>query len=188
MQILEDSEIIALFRQRSQDAISAAQLKYGALCINMAANLTGSRQDAEECLNDALLRLWDSIPPNMPESLGGYLMTVCRRLALDCRKSKMREKRGSGQAELAFDELAGCIASPDQPEAQFDQRALQSAISAFLDQQPAEARVMFLLRYWSCLSVQEVADECGAGVSKVKMTLLRTRNKLKEHLEQEGYL
>ena len=132
MQILEDSEIIALFRQRSQDAISAAQHKYGALCINMAANLTGSRQDAEECLNDALLRLWDSIPPNMPESLGGYLMTVCRRLALDCRKSKMREKRGSGQAELAFDELAGCIASPDQPEAlrRLEKRDLRISRSA----------------------------------------------------------
>ena len=154
----------------------------------MAANLTGSRQDAEECLNDTLMRLWNKIPPAKPESLGGFFMTVCRRIALDKRKMQNREKRGGGQADLAFEELSACIASPDRPEEQFDKRALSGAISKFLDTLPAESRVMFVLRYWSCLSVQEVAAECGAGESKVKMTLMRIRQKLKAYLEQEGYL
>ncbi|MBP0967520.1 MAG: RNA polymerase sigma factor [Oscillospiraceae bacterium] len=188
MQIMEDSEIIQLFEKRDQQAIEQTEQKYGTLGIRMAAGLTGSQQDAEECLNDTLMRLWNRIPPEKPESLGGFFMTVCRRLALDRRKAQHREKRGGSQTALAFEELSECIASPERPEEQFDRRALSGAISRFLDTLPAEARVMFILRYWSCLSVQEVAAECGAGESKVKMTLLRTRNKLKEYLKQEGYL
>ena len=188
MQTTEDLEIIQLFESRDQRAIHETEQKYGGLCISMASNLTGSRQDAEECLNDALMRLWEKIPPAKPESLGGFLLTVCRRLALDRRKMLHREKRGGGQTAVAFEELSECIASKEDPEAQFDKRALSGAISRFLDTLPAETRVMFILRYWSCLSVQEIAAECGAGESKVKMTLLRTRNKLREYLEQEGYL
>ena len=187
MQPMDDGDILELYQQRDQRAISETQQKFGGLCMQMACSLTGSRQDAEECLNDALLRLWENIPPAQPQSLGGYLMTVCRNLALDCRKLRFREKRGSGQNSLNLDELAECIASKEHPEDTFDKRALSEAIGRFLDTQPAEARVMFVMRYWSCLSVQEVAKECGAGESKVKMTLLRTRNKLREFLEQEGY-
>ncbi|MBR3446326.1 MAG: RNA polymerase sigma factor [Oscillospiraceae bacterium] len=188
MQILEDSEIVQLFHQRDQRAIRETESKYGALGLGMASNLTGSRQDGEECVNDALMRLWDKIPPAKPESLGGFFMTVCRRIALDKRKEQHREKRGGGQAAVAFEELSECIASPERPEEQIDRRALSGAVSRFLDTLPAETRVMFILRYWSCLSVQEVAAECGAGESKVKMTLLRTRKKLKDYLEQEGFL
>ena len=55
-----------------------------------------------------------------------------------------------------------------------------------LDDLPAEARVMFVLRYWSDLSIKEIAAHCDVGQSKVKMTLLRTRNALKTYLEKEG--
>lgn len=188
MQIFEDSAIVQLFESRDQRAIRETEQKYGTLGMQMAANLTGSQQDAEECLNDALMRLWEKIPPEKPKNLGGFFLTVCRRIALDKRKEEHREKRGGGQAKVAFEELAGCLVSPEHPEEQYDSRALSTEISRFLDTLPAEARVMFILRYWSCLSVQEIAAECSAGESKVKMTLLRTRNKLKQFLAEEGYL
>ena len=89
---------------------------------------------------------------------------------------------------MNLDDLSECIASKEHPDEALDKHALSEAIGRFLDTLPAEQRVMFVLRYWSCLSVQEVASECGVRESKVKMSLLRTRNKLKEYLEQEGYL
>ena len=67
-----------------------------------------------------------------------------------------------------------------------DTIAIGDAIDRFLDDLPTEARVMFVLRYWSDLSIKEIADRCDVGQSKVKMTLLRTRNALKEYLEKEG--
>lgn len=188
MQILNDTEILELFRQRDQKAIAAMQQKYGGICLQMAESLTGSREDAEECLSDALLRLWDMIPPEAPESPGGLLMTVCRRKALDRRRQMHREKRGGGQTEAALEELSECLASPERTEDHFDGKALSEAISRFLDTQSAEARVMFMMRYWSCLSAQEIAAECGTAAGTVRAALMRTRNKLRKYLEQEGYL
>ena len=86
------------------------------------------------------------------------------------------------------DELSACLASPDSPEDVFDGRALTDAVNRFLDTLPAETRVMFILRYWYCLPVSEIAAEVGGGASRVKMTLMRTRKKLRACLEQEGYL
>lgn len=183
-----DAELIGLFIQRDQTALAGTQQKYGGLCRSIAKNILGSREDAEECLNDALLKIWESIPPNRPENLSGYLVTVCRRLAIDRRRGALREKRGGGMPELPLDELSACLASPDRPEDVFDGRALTDAVNRFLDTLPAETRVMFILRYWYCLPVSEIAAEVGGGASRVKMTLMRTRKKLRACLEQEGYL
>lgn len=188
MQILSDAEILELFLQRDQQAIAAMQQKYGSLCLHMAENLTGSREDAEECLSDALMSLWENIPPEAPEHPGGWLMTVCRRKALDRRRHIRREKRGGGHAEAALEELAECLASPERTEDQVDGKALSEAIGSFLETQSPEARTMFILRYWSCLSAQEIAAECGCAAGTVRVTLMRTRNKLHKYLEQGGYL
>ena len=185
---MEDSEILRLYHQRNQQAIRETEQKYGALCKHMALNLTGDALDAEECVSDTMLRLWNSIPPTAPASLGGYCVTVCKRIALDRRRKKHADKRGCGEVQLCMDELSECVASPERPDEIVEQKALGETVARFLDTLPAEARVMFVLRYWSCLSVREIAQECSCGTSRVKMSLLRTRNKLKEYLEQEGYL
>ena len=188
MKILTDTDILDLLNARDQSGLTALSDKYGALCQKMCMQILGSREDAEECLNDALLKIWESIPPNRPESLSGYLVTVCRRIAIDRRRGALREKRGGGMPELPLDELSACLASPDSPEDVFDGRALTDAVNRFLDTLPAETRVMFILRYWYCLPVSEIAAEVGGGASRVKMTLMRTRKKLRACLEQEGYL
>lgn len=188
MQIHEDAEILTMLLRRDQSALNALSEKYGTLCLRMGESLLGSREDAEECFNDALLRLWERIPPDEPENLGGYLVTVCRRIMLDRRRHLQREKRGGGQSPAALDELVECIAAPEHPEEQYDSRALTEAINRFLDTLPADTRVMFVLRYWYCLPMQAVADELGSGVSRVKMALSRVRTKLKAYLEEEGYL
>lgn len=185
---MTDGEILALYRLRDQRASAETQTQYGALCRAAAKALLGSDQDAEECVNDTLLRLWESIPPAAPANLGGYCLTVCRRIALDRRRRQHAEKRGAGEVQICMEELENVLAAPERPDDAYDTKALSGAIARFLDTLPAQARVMFVLRYWSCLPVAEVARQCGCGVSKVKMSLLRTRNKLRDYLEIEGYL
>lgn len=55
---MEDKKIVELFYQRSEQAIAELAAKYGALCMKLAMNLLGDRQDAEECVNDAWLGAW----------------------------------------------------------------------------------------------------------------------------------
>ena len=59
---MEDSEITALLLRRDESAIEAIEETYGARLKNLALNLLGSRQDAEECVNDALAAAWETPP------------------------------------------------------------------------------------------------------------------------------
>ena len=60
---LEDREIIDLFFERSEQAIRELDKKYGKAVKTVAQNILRERQDAEECVNDAYLGVWSSIPP-----------------------------------------------------------------------------------------------------------------------------
>ena len=186
MRNLTDAELLGLFSQRDQTALSGAQQKYGRLARRVALNILDSREDAEECMNDTLLTLWETIPPETPRSLAAYISVIARNLAINRRLAAHRQKRGGGEFSVALSEIENTLAAPDQLESVLDTIAIGDAIDRFLDDLPAEARVMFVLRYWSDLSIKEIAARCDVGQSKVKMTLLRTRNALKAYLEKEG--
>ena len=183
-----DEAIIELFFQRDQQALAKTQQKYGKLCSSIAYGILGSREDAEECLNDALMKLWETIPPNRPNRLAAFLSVIVRNLACNRRAAQHAEKRGSGNFTAALSEIENTLAHPDTPEDAINTAELSDAINRFLGTLPKETRVIFVLRYWGCLSVKEIAAKCGISQSKTKMTLLRTRNALKQQLEKEGLL
>ena len=60
---MEDEKIIDLFFERSQQAIVETDIKYGSMCMYIARNIICSEEDAEECVNDTYLGVWNSIPP-----------------------------------------------------------------------------------------------------------------------------
>ena len=188
MQTIADDQIIALYFNRDHQAIAHTENKYGGLCQSIAKCILGSREDAEECVNDALFKLWEAIPPAKPQNLAAFLTVTVRNMACNRRAQKKAAKRGGGEVAVALSEIEEVLASQDNPEAELDARAVSDELNSFLGDLPAETRVMFVLRYWSNLSIKEIADKCGVSQSKVKMTLLRTRNNLKDHLEKEGLL
>ena len=188
MQNIADDQIISLYFHRDQQALVHTERKYGGLCQTIAKSILGSREDAEECVNDALLKIWEAIPPSKPQNLAAFLTVTVRNLACNRRAAHRAAKRGGGEVSVALNEIEEIIAAPDNPEAALDARALTDELNNFLAELPAETRVMFVLRYWSNLGIKEIADKCGVSQSKVKMTLLRTRNRLREHFEKEGLL
>ncbi len=188
MQDQSDECIIEMFFRRDQQALAVTQKKYGKLCSSIAYGILGSREDAEECLNDALMKLWESIPPNRPNRFAAFLSVMVRNLACNRRAAQHTEKRGSGVIGTALSEIENTLAHPDTPEQAIDAIALSDAINRFLGTLPKETRVIFVLRYWGNLEIKEIAAKCGISQSKTKMTLLRTRNALKEQLEKEELL
>ena len=58
---MEDKEILELFRRRSEKAIASASDKYKSYCMKIAVNILGTRQDAEECVNDTFFKAWELI-------------------------------------------------------------------------------------------------------------------------------
>ena len=185
---MEDREIVELYWSRSERAITETADKYGKYCRTIALRILNDEQDSEECVNDAYLQAWNAIPPRRPERLGAFLGKLVRNTALNRYKRANAEKRGGGQVPLALEELAECIPGGSDPARAVDELALTQALERFLAGLPGETRKIFMRRYWYLSTVQEIAADLGLGESKVKMTLLRARNKLRTQLEQEGFL
>ncbi len=185
---MEDEAIIALFDARSEDAIRALDTKYGALCHSLAYNIVNDRQDAEECVNDAYLGAWNTIPPARPNPLAAYLCKIVRNLALKRYWSRAAAKRGGGFT-VAMEELEPYLAAPDTAESQLEARELARIIEGFLDTLSRENRVIFLRRYWFGDSGREIAGRVGLSEKAVSVRLTRLRRKLKQYLtEQEAFV
>lgn len=176
-----------LFLKRDETALSKTQERYGARLKRLADSLLGDEFVAQECVSDALLEAWESIPPNRPYGyLFAYLGRIVRCRAIDRAVHDRAKKRSAVFVELT-DELQEMIPSRDNVEAEAEANELKRLINSFLSSLPKEKRDIFVLRYWFMEPVKEIAKKTGWGESRVKMTLLRLREKLKDHLEQNGY-
>ena len=181
---MEDSVIIELYWQRSEAAISESRSKYERYCTVIADNILHSPEDTEECLDDTWLKAWNAMPPHKPDRLSVFLGKITRNLAIDRWRKGRADKYGKGQIALCLDELAECVGIEETID---DDLALKTALDGFLQELDGEAKDVFLLRYWYMFSVKEIADRTGKSDGAVKMSLRRTRSKLKSYLEQEGF-
>lgn len=184
---MEDSRIVELFWARDERAIEEAARRHGGLCRALALRVLGDLRDAEECVSDALLAAWDSIPPARPEKLSAYLARLTRNHALKRCRDRSRLKRGGGEYDLAYEELDECLAGRESVEGTLERRELSTAIAAFLRTLPRTERRLFLCRYWYFDSIAELSRSFGFSESKVKSMLGRSRSKLRRYLEKEGY-
>ncbi|MCR5305406.1 MAG: RNA polymerase sigma factor [Oscillospiraceae bacterium] len=182
---MEDAEIIGLYFARDERAIRETGSKYGAALSRLAERITGSPQDAEECVNDVMLSTWNAIPPAKPQSLFAYLVTAVRNTAINLAVRSKAEKRGGNQMRLALDELSESLPAPDDVETALSENEAAERMRKFVASLPKETGRMFILRYVYLLSVKEIAEKMGVGVSKVKVTLHRTRRALKDFLGGE---
>ena len=180
-----DRHIIDRLFARSEEGLTLLQTHYGKLCHRIALNLLGSREDAEECVNDTYLHAWNAIPPQRPQFLSAFLAKITRNLAISRYRANHRDKRGKGRLTLALDELEYCL--PDRGQGNLaDDLVLRQSLNDFLHALPEPARGIFLRRYWYVRSVAEIARELGMKESRVKMILHRTREKLRVHLHDAG--
>ena len=183
---MEDEAIIALYWQRSEEAIARTQQKYGRYCHTIAFNILQNHDDSDECVNDTYMTVWGIIPPRRPSLFSSLLAKITRNHALDRCKYDRAQKRGSGQVTLALEELAECVPDGKNEDEYLENRALTELLNRFLMSLPRKNREVFLLRYWYLCSVRQIGDKLGLSESNVKMTLLRTRRQLKALLEKEG--
>ncbi len=183
---MDDERIIELYFQRNDTAIAETEKKYGKYCHSIAFNILRNMEDAEECVNDTYIKTWNSIPPERPNRLALFLGKITRNRALDIYDKYNAQKRSTSTATLVYDEIKECIPSPRTIEKEIDNKDLAEKLNSFLRDLDEESRNIFLQRYWYLLSIKEIARNFLFTESKVKMNLLRTRNKLKQFLEEEG--
>lgn len=184
---LEDSQIIALFFERSEQAIAELDRKYGAIVRKTANNILNNRLDAEECANDAFLGVWNTVPPQSPDPLAAYVCRIVRNLAVKKYHRNSAQKRCS-QYDLALDELTECIPASTDVEADYAAKELSAAIRRFLDTLSYEDRFCFIRRYWFADAVSDIAAMTHGDGHRISVRLFRTREKLYRYLKEEGLL
>ena len=182
---MEDKRIIRLLFDRAERALDILARRFGPRLLHTARNILSNHQDAEECVSDTYLAIWNAIPPQEPDPLAGFVYKTGRNLALKRLRHDTARKRDS-RYDLSLDELAGCLAGGSL-EDELSARELGLSIDRFLDALPKDSRVMFLRRYWFGDSVKEIAKALGYTEGAVSVRLSRTRDKLRTHLEKEGY-
>ena len=151
--MIDDEKIIEMFFERSEQGIRELDIKYGKACHNLSYHIVGSRQDAEECVNDAYLGAWNAIPPARPNPLLSYLLKIVRNITLKIYWRKEAAKRSSHYT-IALEEIEACIADQKNIEEEIEVRELACIIESFLDTLTIENRVIFMRRYWFSDSLQ----------------------------------
>lgn len=179
---MEDHLIIQLFFERSENAVLELSRKYGGLCRSIACKILNNREDAEECLNDALLAVWNAIPPERPDMLQPYICRIVRNLSLKKYHSNAAQKRNR-QYDVILEEIADCLDSGRSVEEEILARELAGELNAFLGTLNSRDRVMFMQRYWYCLSILEIAENLHMTQNAVRVRLHRIREKLKQYLK-----
>ena len=183
---MDDKEIVDLYWKRSEMAVSETDRKYGRYCHAIAYHITGTDQDAEECVNDTWFRAWNLMPDQRPQVLSAFLGRITRNLALNRIKEKNRIKRGGGEAALALDELAECIPGGSTPEEELEAKELETAIGRFVAGLSVPERNVFVLRYWYLAPIADISDRLSCSQGKIKSILFRSRKKLRVYLQKEG--
>ena len=182
---MQDDAMIELFFDRSENAIGELSVKFGRICMNTAENITQSREDAEECVNDAYLGVWNTIPPTRPTSLLAYVLRIVRNISINRLKQNKAGKRGGGYQE-SLEELQNHLCSSETPESLYDAKELTGYIEGFLGELSRTNRLLFIRRYWYLDSFENLSMATGLREGAVRTRLTRLRQQLKIYLIDQG--
>ena len=183
---MTDERIIELYFERSEEAIAETERAYGRYFLYVARGILQNEEDCREIVNDTYAKVWTLIPPERPKNLKAFIGNVTRQLSINRLESYKAQKRGCGQYATALHELEECI--PDGGSDDIcDAVALRDSLNRFVSSLTDDQRRVFIKRYWHMHSVNDIARELRMSESKVKTSLMRTRNKLKQHLTKEGF-
>ena len=179
---MDDKDIVALYHDRDETAIRETQQQYGTYCQSIAEGILGNHHDAEECVSEAYLKAWQSIPPQKPNNLRTYVGKITRNLAINRLRASKRQKRNP-EFLVSLDELSACIPAPVEAE----DALLANLLDEFLASREPLDRKLFVGRYWYGRAVKTLAEGYGMTPNAVSIRLSRTRDALKTFLRERGY-
>ena len=182
---MTDGQIVDLYWDRDESAITHSDIKYGSYCRKIAFNILSNNEDADECVNDTWLRTWENVPPQKPDSLSAFFGRIIRNLSISRYRANRAKKRYDG-ITILLSELEDCVPAGNLTELKAESNLLTEMIEKWLARISKDDRVLFLRRYWFGDAVKALAKECGMTENQMAQRMLRLRKDLKSVLEQEG--
>ena len=184
---MDEREIIELYWQRDERAIKETDRAFRAQLLSVARSLLRDAQDAEECLNDTYVRVWNSIPPAHPDSLKAYVLSIVRKTAISKYKASRRQKRVPAEMISSLSELGDMLSDGDSFHTEQQAQALGGILTSFTSTLSDRRAFIFMSRYYLCRPIDEIAQKLGCSKSTVNKEIAAIKKDLRQLLESEGY-
>lgn len=183
---LGDEEIIELYWQRNESAISETDNKYGELVFRIAYNILNDKSDSEECQNDTYLDVWNAIPPTRPRAFLAFIAKIARRVSIDLYRKKSNKKSIPSEFKSSIEELEYCLQEKCKVDEELAIKELAILINKYLRTLNDKQRFIFVGRYYFSSSIEEIARQAGTTPSNIYKSLEKIKKGLKSYLESNG--
>ena len=184
---MTDREIVKLLQERDEGAVGELSNKYGKQLRGIALGVLRNEADAEECLNDAYLKVWNAIPPAEPEDLGAYVSAIVRNTAINMYHSARRQKDIPVDRTVSLEDADNAAgAAVDSVKAQAALSELTEAMARYIRTLPERDQKIFVTRYRFEAPVSLISRRLGIPAGTVMSSLHRLRKGLKSFLKEEG--
>ena len=184
---MDDQQIIALFHARDEQAIKELTSKYGISMHKISYNILQNHEDSRECVNDACLGVWNTVPPAAPNPLLTFVLRIVRNISLSRYKYNTAAKR-NGHYNVSLSEISDCIPEAQSLDDRLDTKEITLALNTWLKDLPKNNRYIFVRRYWYMDEVSDIAKSLWLSEAAVYLRIDRMKKSLANFLAERSFL
>jgi len=184
-----DAAQVALVLGGDSDAFRVLVDRHGRRLFRLAYRMTGNEHDAEEIVQDALLKAYRSLERFESRSnFGTWVYRICANCALDrMRKQKSEDSRRETPAADTDEGAPGPLDTAASSDPGPDRLALSgevnTAVCTAMDLLSGPERTAFVMRHVDGFSIEEIAETLSISIGATKNTVFRAVQKLRKQLE-----
>lgn len=188
-QMMETAELIAAFKEGKQECFDKLVTMYSPQLYRTAYGLLGSKQDAEEVVQDAFIRAFRALDNFRGDS---SFETWMHRITINLARNKFHWNRRRGEGQMTSishvsdeDGEQRDLLFPDdrlRPDFTLENSEIELQIMKGLSNLPESLRETMVLRHISDLPYEQIAERLDCKVGTVKSRLARGRELLREYL------
>lgn len=182
MDATEAAAVLARARQGDGDAFRALVERHSRPLFRLAFRLTGNEQDAEDVVQESLLRAYRQLSRfESRANFGTWLHRIAANCAIDLLRAK-QARRDQGRSE-PFEEAERVPAAEDTgPERLAESADIERRVRAALEDLSPLERAAFVLRHYEGRTIDEIGSALGLRTSATKHSVFRAVRKLRQAL------
>lgn len=170
-----DGEVVRAVLAGDVERYAELVRRYRDRYARYAARMLGSRDAAEDAVQDAFVRAYDQLAQcRDPDKFVGWFFLILRnRCFAERRKAR----------EAAPLEAAGAVVAAERPDGDVETAERRRALQRALLELTPEQREVFVLKHVEGLTYDEIAERLSTSVPSLKMRMHRAYDRLREQLK-----
>ena len=179
---MEDAAAVASARAGDKEAFRLLVERHSHALFRLAYRMTGNEHDAEDVVQEALVKAYKSLDRfEDRSSVGSWLYRITSNCAFDLLRARQRRGRlvGDGDPEDAVLEAASSEPGPERLAASIE---IRERVGIALARMSARERSAFVLRHFEDRSIEEIGGMLGLRTNATKHSIFRAVRKMRAAL------